>query len=78
MRRVQVFKQEQRERSPEEQKKIPMGYYWEKIPDYQGDFVGYGVDVEEVDTGIASFTAAIVEKRDGTVDLVPLHLIQFI
>lgn len=41
-------------------------------------FHQFGVDYEEFESGPGNFSVAIVEYSDGTVDLVPAHLIQFI
>lgn len=42
-----------------------------------GVFVGYGLETQEEDTTVASYTAAIVEFPDGTVELLHPDLIQF-
>lgn len=78
MRCVRVYKQERRERTPEQLKETPRLYYYERTFDYVGTFAGYGLDIEEYENSIASYTCAIVEKDDGTVDLVPVRLIEFV
>ncbi len=41
-------------------------------------FHGFGLDFEELNDGVGSYTVAIVEMPDGTVELVPVDLVQFI
>ena len=43
-----------------------------------GNFVGYGLDCDESEGGIASFTSAIVEMPDGTVENVSTSMINFV
>lgn len=44
----------------------------------EGVFHEFGLDFQECNEGVGSFTVAIVESPDGTVGLVPVHLIRFI
>jgi hypothetical protein len=44
----------------------------------EGVFHEFGLDFQECNEGVGSFTAAIVESPDGRVSLVPVHLIRFI
>ena len=85
MRRVNVFKRVQQKRTQEEIEKFYQTYkyhprpsYWKNVLDYQANFVEYGLDVEDGEPGIASYTCAIVEKDDGFVEAIPLDLICFI
>ena len=41
-------------------------------------FHAFGLDFEESDAGPGNWSGAIVEWPDGTLEIVPLHLIQFI
>lgn len=41
-------------------------------------FHGFGLDFEELNDGVGNYTVAIVELPDGTVELVPVGLVQFI
>lgn len=50
----------------------------EKTKSYIGSFHGFGVDYEELGVGAGTFTTAIVEAEDGTVETVYLHMIQFV
>ena len=47
-------------------------------PNYTGVFGGYGVDYEEFESGPASFTIVIVEKEDGTIDMVHPSMVRFL
>ena len=44
----------------------------------EAHFLGFGCDYAEFDKGIAMFTTAIVEWRDGTVTMVPPIFIKFL
>lgn len=44
----------------------------------EGRFHEFGLDFQECNEGVGSFTVAIVESPDGRVSLVPVHLIRFI
>lgn len=41
-------------------------------------FHGFGLDFEELRDGVGQFTVAIVEWPDGSVQLVPVHMIKFV
>ena len=45
---------------------------------YDGDFLGWGVDYENVGSSIAQFTAALIENSDGHVELVHPVWMQFL
>ncbi len=47
-----------------------------KTEKYQGSFLGFGIDCNG--SYPSSYTVAIVEKDDGSVDLVHLSLIKFV
>ena len=47
------------------------------ILDYLGWFQGWGLDYQEFDMSCGTYTVAIVEKQDGTIELVPVNLIKF-
>ena len=49
-----------------------------KVLDGKGEFIQFGLDVSESEYGIASYTAAIVKKFDGTIYSVAADMIQFI
>ena len=51
-----------------------------KVPEFaEGNslFLGWGVDFQDLDHGVGSYTVAIVEHVNGTVELYPVDLIQF-
>lgn len=50
-------------------------YTSELIPDYDGEFIDWGVHSAPVKN--AQETCAIVEKPDGTVELVRVNMLQF-
>lgn len=78
MRRVKVFKMVEKEYSPEQALQYCRKTYWDKEWSYEGTFIQYGIDTEEYEYGPGNFTAAVIEKDNGEVDLVPLHLIRFV
>ncbi len=45
---------------------------------YDGVFLEWGLDYDKFDATAVSFTTAIVLLDNGTVELIPPHLIQFI
>lgn len=47
-------------------------------PGYEGKFLGWGIDFVQFDMGGASYTCGIIEKGNGSVDLVPHHFIEFL
>ena len=48
-------------------------------PEYEGLFHGWGTDFEEFGDGAAvGVTAAIVEKQDGSCELVSVELLRFL
>lgn len=51
--------------------------YMELVPDGHGLFHGFGVDYEDTDAGPGNFSTAIIERPDGTIINVPVHLIRF-
>jgi hypothetical protein len=68
MRRVRVFKYAHDETSHE----------WKNVFDCEAYFHKWTVDWEELSQGITHFPVAIVEKDDGTIEVVPARQIQFI
>jgi len=74
--RVKVFEYIRKEREPTEDNKLK--YWHEREEVYFALFLGWGVDYEELESGAATFTAAIVQKSDGSVGLIHPSLIQFI
>lgn len=54
--------------------------YYEKIDDGKGDafFHGFSVDFEEFETGPGTFPVAIIERKEGNVEIVAAELIKFI
>ena len=63
MRRVQVFNLKQ----------------WAKgSPRCFGLFHGWGIDSEEVDGGVLTYTVGIIELDDGEIELVPVKLFVFV
>lgn len=49
-----------------------------KSPDHQALFHQWGMDFEEMPDGNCSFSVAICELPDGSIELVPASLITFI
>ena len=77
MRKCEVFKRvnvkEPKSEAP------PYGTsHWEEQSIGIGKFVMYGLDCDEAENGIASFTSAIVEMPDGTVENVCTNMIKFV
>ena len=48
------------------------------VEKYRGVFLGWGADFEEFEAGPGNYTVAIVEGRDGYVELVNPRLIRFL
>lgn len=53
------------------------GKTYDLIETVKGAFHGWGLDVEEGESGVASFSIAIVELSDGTVLTPQASLIKF-
>ena len=51
--------------------------HYDKVPDGNGIFLQFGVDFEELENGVGSYSTAIVEMPDGSVKNVPVELIVF-
>ena len=53
---------------------------YEKQDDGEGlaTFHAWGVNCEEFTNGAGNFSTAIVERKDGTIENIPVDLIQFI
>lgn len=77
MRRVQVFKSEQVQKTLELERGKSQRLVYDKIPDGEGWFHKWGVDYEEFETGPRNFTTAIVERDDGTIETPPANMIKF-
>ena len=58
--------------------KEPGDKYMKKVPDGTAKFHQFGLDYQELDNGIGNFSAAVIERDDGTVKLVPADMIEFI
>lgn len=52
--------------------------YEKRLKCAHAKFHGFGVDYQEFEAGPGNYTAAIVEFHDGTVSMVPVHLIRFL
>ena len=68
MRKVQVFNYK---RAEGEQ-------HFDKVNDGEAFFHQWGVDYEEFEAGPGNYSTAIIEREDGTVENVPVEMIQFI
>lgn len=71
MKRIQVF----------EYMKVDKGIMpvkYEKVPTFIGLFHGWGCNYEELNDGVGTYSAAIVEQVDGIIKLVPAENIQFL
>lgn len=53
--------------------------YFEKIEDGKGiaKFHAWGCDYGEFEYGIGNYSTAVVERKDGTIENVPVELIKF-
>lgn len=58
--------------------KLPGTGCFESEFSQRGMLHGFGIDAEETANGVLHRTAAIVEKKDGTVELMPVSCIQII
>lgn len=68
MRMVIVFKYE----------KPPGNSCHEKVVDGNAIFLAFGVKYEEFEGGPGNYSTAIIERSDGTVENVPVEMIQFL
>ena len=50
---------------------------YEKVAEGHGEFLGFGVDYEELNNGAGTFSTAIIELPDGSVKNIPVELIVF-
>ena len=67
---VKVFKWE---------RKIEEGRsFLEKVENGEGTFCAWGSDFEEMETGVGTFSTAIVRRADGTIENVPVEMVQFL
>ncbi len=58
--------------------KHPEHKHFEQVPDGVAVFHQFGSDIEEYHEGAATYSTAIIERKNGTVENVPVGLIQFI
>ncbi len=49
-----------------------------KIGDGTALFHKFGVNFEEFESGPAQYSTAIIERQDGTIESIPVDLIQFL
>jgi len=68
--RVKIFKFERR---LEEGKS-----FLEKVENGYGAFCAWGLDYEEMDNGVGTYSTAIVKRDDGTIENVPVGMVQFL
>ena len=68
MRDVIVFKYERKEGNA----------HFDKVDDGRGKFHSWGVNFEELVSGVGHYSTAIIERANGTVENVPAELIRFI
>lgn len=71
MRKVQVFKYEQRKCEDNCVRSF-------RVEDFIGTFHQFGVGYEELDGGVGNFTTMVIERDDGTITDPPLQMCQFI
>ncbi len=77
MRKCEVFRNVRHEIPKTEEKQWTRSEY-RKESIGVGNFIMYGLDCDEAENGIASFTSAIVEMPDGTVENVCTNMIKFV
>ncbi len=49
-----------------------------KADSYTGQWVAWGIDNEEMDSGIGNFTTALIEMADGEIRTPPANMIKFL
>jgi hypothetical protein len=69
-RKVKVFKYEKTHK--------PGKSYFDKVPDGEATFHAFGCDYEEFEEGPGNFSTAIIERKDGAIENVPVEMIKFI
>jgi len=67
MRRVKLLK---RVYNPDTKK-------YDNYPNGEGNFIEYGVDYEEFESGAGNYSCGIIEMDDGTVSLEPIGNFEF-
>ena len=50
----------------------------EKVPAFKAWFHGFGVNFEELETGVGNYTVAILERDDGAIVLEPAENVEFL
>ena len=50
---------------------------YEKVAAGTGIFIQYGIDFEELENGVGTYSTGIVEMKDGTIKNVPVENLQF-
>ena len=68
MRKVKVYKYEQAVGKT----------YHHKIDDGEATFHRWGINYDELENGAGSYSTAIIERQDGSVENVEVSMIQFI
>ena len=48
------------------------------VPDYFGDFHGWGTELFEQEQGSTNYSVGLIEKSDGSIAMVHPSLIQFV
>lgn len=61
-----------------QRKQDSVNFHYEKVKKGEGTFCEWGLDTEEVNETIASFSAAIVKMDDGSIALVYAKNIKFL
>ena len=57
---------------------MPGKFHYDKVGDGTGKFHQWGINYEEFETVAGNFSTAIIERDDGTVENVPVEMIQFL
>lgn len=53
------------------------GNYFSKFPDGNGIFLQFGIDYQELDNGVGTFSTVIIERPDGSIENLPVELVAF-
>lgn len=52
--------------------------YLAKVDNGEGTFCAWGSDFEERGNGIGTYSTAIIKRADGTIENVPVEMVQFL
>ena len=73
---VSVFKRIQVPIEGQEEERYPRKE-WKSVHDYVGKFIQFGLDVDEGENGLASYSVGLILKDNGRITMIEANLLQF-